>query len=227
MSVECIGCDLLEAIRSNLKLIQFVAAGIAFLIGLCQYRKAQTWKRVEFVASEMRTFFDDEAARAARTMLDSSPKYMALYKYRGEEDWEKETVTYALVASALGTDAHAHYCKAQSAIREIFERFLEFLARFEGFIQTKIVKESDLTPYLDYWVRLLAGADQKSPKVTSEVLPQLWKFIHFYQYEDVARFIARYEKIKPEFTNPTSPGHFRRLGDFLGLRRRGQFPGRK
>jgi hypothetical protein len=56
-----------------------------------------------------------------------------------------------------------------------------------------------LTPYLDYWVKLLAGADEHSPEATKEVLPQLWKFINFYGYKDVANFIARYEEIKPEF----------------------------
>jgi hypothetical protein len=183
----------------SLEIAKIVGAGIAFCIGAYQYNKAQVWKRVEFVASEMRTFFDDEAARAAMTMLDWRRKKMALYKYRGEDDFEQVQVDYAIVASALGTNPEVQYDKVQSAIREIFERYLEFLARFEGFIVAEVVEQNDLTPYLDYWVKLLAGSDEHSPEATKEVLPQLWRFINFYGYKDVANLIARYEEIKPEF----------------------------
>jgi hypothetical protein len=198
--MEWISCTVPAAIRANwLEITKILGAGIVFGIGLWQYTKAQRWKRVEFVAAEMRIFFDDEAARAAMIMLDWRQKAMALYKFRGEGDMEKELVTYATVAESLGTAPDTHYTKVQSAIREIFERFIEFLARFEGFIEAGVIEENDLTPYLDYWVKLLAGADEHSPQVTQEVLPQLWKFINFYGYKDIPRFVARYEKIKPEF----------------------------
>ena len=37
-----------------------------------------------------------------------------------------------------------------------------------------------------------AGRDTHSPEVTAQVLPQLWKFIYFFVYRDVRRFINRY-----------------------------------
>jgi hypothetical protein len=125
----------------SLEIVKIVGAGIAFCIGAYQYNKAQVWKRVEFVASEMRTFFDDEAARAAMTMLDWRRKKMALYKYRGEGDFEQVQVSYAIVAGSLGTEPEIQYDKVQSAIREIFERFLEFIARFEGFIVAEVIEQ--------------------------------------------------------------------------------------
>ena len=85
--------------------------------------------------------------------------------------------------------------KVRSAVREIFERFLEFLARFEGFLATGVVKQADLNPYLDYWIKLIAGQDTHSPEVTKQVLPSLWKFIDHYGYRDVRRFIGRYETV--------------------------------
>lgn len=184
----------------RLELLKIGLAVVAFSIGWCQYHKAQVWKRVEFVAAEMTRFFDDEAAKEAMTMLDWRRKRMTLYKYRDANDLEKETVTYAIVARSLGTDPKLNYDKIQSAIREVFERFLLFLARFEGFVRTGVVEENDLTPYLDYWLKLLAGNDENSPEVTHQVLPQLWDFIHFYGYKDVARFVERYEgSLRPEF----------------------------
>ena len=88
-----------------------------------------------------------------------------------------------------------------STVREIFERFLEFLARFEGFLAAGVVKKTDLDPYLDYWIKLIAGQDAHSREVAEQVLPSLWKFIDYYGYRDVRKFISRYEPVTfPEFT---------------------------
>src|SRR5262249_31363560 len=166
-----------------------------------QYRKSETWKRLEFVAAEMRAFYDDASVKLAMGMLDWRRKEVALYKYRGENDFERETVDYEIVATALSTDPDKKYDKVHSAVREIFERFLEFLARFEGFLATGVVKQADLDPYLDYWIKLIAGQDGHSPEVTKQVLPSLWKFIDFFGYRDVRRFIGRYETVKfPELS---------------------------
>jgi hypothetical protein len=175
--------------------MKILGAALAFGIGLWQYSKNQTWKRLEFVAAEMRSFFNDTAARDAMTMLDWRKKEMALYKYRGEGDSKPVNVNYELVASSLGVGPDAHHNKEQSAIREIFERFLEFLARFEGFLKAKVVKKGDLDPYLDYWTKLISGHDVHSPEVTKQVLPQLWKFIDYYGYRDVRQFINRYHSV--------------------------------
>ncbi|MGA8222509.1 MAG: hypothetical protein WB780_12715 [Candidatus Acidiferrales bacterium] len=143
----------------------------------------------------MKIFYDDRAVRASMHMLDWRKKKFPLYKFRDEDDDEAVTVEYADIAVALGTSPAAHYDKKQSAIREAFERFLEYLARFEGFLSEKAVKPTDLNPGLDYWVKLLSGHDTHSPEVTKEVLPSLWKFIDFYGYRDVRRFVDRYHAV--------------------------------
>lgn len=148
-----------------IEILKLLGAAAVFWIGLNQYRKSETWKRLEFVAAEMKTFYDDAAVKLAMGMLDWWRKEVALYKYRGENDFAREFVDYAIVASALGVDPAKRYDKVHSAVREIFERFLEFLARFEGFLATGVVKQTDLNPYLDYWVRLIAGQDPHAPEV--------------------------------------------------------------
>jgi hypothetical protein len=181
------------AIRDNwLELLKIVGAAVAFGIGVSQYRKAQAWKRVEFVASEMRFFFDDEQARDARAMLDRRLSEITLRK-------RQVSVDYEIVAQCLTTDLKFEY-EDGLAIREKFERLLEFLARFEGFIQAGVVKERDFTPYLDYWLRLLAGNDRNaSAEVTNRVLPALWHFIHTYEYIDVVAFVGRYQTLRKDF----------------------------
>jgi hypothetical protein len=75
---------------------------------------------------------------------------MALFKFRNEDDDSRVEVDYGIVASSLGADPAMHYDKVHSAIRESFERFLELLARFEGFLEAGVVEQRDLNPYLDY-----------------------------------------------------------------------------
>ena len=168
-----------NSFSSWIEAVKVVGAAIAFVIGLQQYRRSQVWKRLEFVSAQMKIFFDDRAARATMHMLDWRKKKMPLYKFRDEDDSEEVTVVYKDVAAALGVDSEAHYDKKLSAIREAFERFLECLARFEGFLNAGAVEPTDLNPGLDYWVKLLSGHDTHSPEVTKEVLPSLWKFIDY------------------------------------------------
>lgn len=178
-----------------IEVIKIVGAGLAFWIGLRQYRKNEAWKRLEFVAAEMKTFYDDPAVKAAMTMLDWRKKKLALFKFRNENDLGQATVDYKIVASALGIDPELHYSKEQSAIRETFERFLEFLARFEGFLSAGLIEVRDLDPHLDYWMKLISGRDTHSPEVTAEVMPSLWKFIDHFGYRDVRRLVNRYQDV--------------------------------
>lgn len=183
-----------------IEIIKITGAALVFGTGLWQYRKSQNWKRHEFVASEMKAFYDDTAVKAAMSMLDWRKKKMTLFKFRNENDLERVVVDYEVVASALGTDVEMQYDKRQSAIREIFERFLEFLARFDGFVEARLVRKKDLNPYLDYWVKLISGQDVHSPQATEKVLPQLWKFIDYFGYRDVRRLVSRYHTVAfPEF----------------------------
>ncbi|HXX17864.1 MAG TPA: hypothetical protein VEJ46_00535 [Candidatus Acidoferrum sp.] len=181
-----------------LDVMKIVGAAIAFYIGLRQYQKAQVWKRVEFVASEMKAFDADEAARAAMTMLDWSRKKIELYKYRGLDDHDMVIVDYRLVAESLETDLNKGFDKAQSAIREVFDEFLGFIERFESFLEAGVIEQQDLVPYLHYWTKMLSGNDQNHPELTKIVLPQFWRFVDFFGYRSVIRFVSRYDRISPD-----------------------------
>jgi hypothetical protein len=75
-----------------IEILKILGAAAAFWIGLSQYRKSEAWKRLEFVAAEMKVFYDDPAAKLAMGMLDWRKKEVALFKYRGENDLERATV---------------------------------------------------------------------------------------------------------------------------------------
>ena len=180
------------------ELMKMIGGGLAFLIGLWQFRRAQRWKRVEFVAGEAEKFFNDESVKAALAMLDWSQKSIALFRYRDPNDTRLIWVTYQLVAGSLSTNPNQTYDSKSTAIREIFDRFLTSIERFENFIQAGVVKESDLRPYFHYWTNLLSGSDKKSPRVTAELLPQFWRFVTHYGYGKVVHFVKRYDNLATE-----------------------------
>jgi hypothetical protein len=53
-----------------LSIVGYAGAVIAFLVGLRQYRRAEYWKRSQFLAREMKEFFADPRVENARTMID-------------------------------------------------------------------------------------------------------------------------------------------------------------
>jgi hypothetical protein len=53
-----------------IEILKLLAAAAGFWIGLNQCRKSEAWKRLEFVAAEMKFFYDDAAVKLAMGMLD-------------------------------------------------------------------------------------------------------------------------------------------------------------
>jgi hypothetical protein len=65
-------------------------------------------------------------------------------------------------AHCTGSSLWALRTKDQPSKGQFSDGLLEFLARFEGFLATGVVKQTDLDPYLDYWIKLIAGKDMHS-----------------------------------------------------------------
>jgi hypothetical protein len=64
-------------------------------VGLSQYRRAQEWKRAEFLANEIKELLADRKASNALTMIDWSARRIKL-------DEKKPTlVTYQMQSKAL------------------------------------------------------------------------------------------------------------------------------
>jgi hypothetical protein len=190
--VEWIGWD------PNVKVteaIQVSGALVAFVIALWQYIKSQRWKRAEFVAGEVKSFLDDIAVKTVLTMLDWGQREIQLYRYDDDASREGVLVDRPLLSSALMIHVeHGPFSREEAAIRDIFDRFLSGLERFESFIEAGLVSERDFVPYLHYWTNALAGND---PGLSGgEVLSRFWKFVDFYGYRGVRSLVSRYHEVR-------------------------------
>lgn len=175
------------------EVLQLVGAGLAFVIALSQYVKAQSWKRAEFVANEVRAFLSDADVLKVMTMLDWGSRGIELGERAEDGSPRKTRVNYELLSSALMTrDEHGGaFSEQEAAIRDCFDRFLEYMERFEAFIEAGLVRPRDFSPYLHYWTALLAGEYGKIRH--REVLPKFWRFVDFYGYSGVRHLVSRYQ----------------------------------
>jgi hypothetical protein len=84
-----------EALGPGIQIIGLTGAAIAFLCGLYQYSQAQKWKRLEFVAQEMKAYESDPVVQIVFQMLDWGARVIPLLDARprgaptGEEEAER------------------------------------------------------------------------------------------------------------------------------------------
>ena len=95
----------LELWKFKLSIVGYAGAVVAFVIGLLQYRRGEYWKRSQFLAQEMKAFFDDPRVENARTMIDWGVRDIPLLSPSksagGREDSGERTVDRHLQCKAL------------------------------------------------------------------------------------------------------------------------------
>jgi hypothetical protein len=173
------------------------AAVLAFLGGLIQYRKAQRWKRAEFVAKEVKESKSDPAVHNALLMLDWNERYIELFPDKEDPTQRSVLVNDELLSRALtplpdksATRLHEDFKSEEIAIRAAFDPLLDALERFEYFIQAGLVSRKEFDPYLHYWVEIIGN--RRSNRKPPAVLDNLWGYVESYSYTGVQKLLGRY-----------------------------------
>jgi len=178
----------------QLHAIAFLGAAAAFSIGLAQYIRAQTWKRTEWVAQEMESFFNDWRVMAALRMIDYGERRLELYPSRANE-----TERYVMVLDDDVAKALEHHIVRQRdnraftddelTIRDIFDQFLNRLERIQSFIRTGLLSYRHVRPYLDYWAVQVLEAEAADVRVLRIVA--LRRFMDVYGYHGVRALFCK------------------------------------
>jgi len=138
-----------------LKALALIGAAIAFGIGLLQYRRAQQWKRAEWIAQEMKQLVGDPIVQAVLLMIDWGSRRIPLYPDRDNEAERYVLLNDDQIAHALMSheDRPEGFTELEADIRAAFDRLLDGLERFNSYVTTGLVTEADLAAYLGYWAR--------------------------------------------------------------------------
>ncbi len=197
--------------------VGFVLTVAALVFGLLQYRRAEQWKRAEFLAGEMKEFFENPKVRTALTLSDWGSRQLPLMALVDSENKKVTHVTrqfqcaallpHTLVAPSLGSDPAGpqdsssggvmrRYSPEQAVVRDCYDAYLDGLERFGSFLSTGLVSPEDLRPYLGYWIDDLA-ADTKDADDAAWALCLL-TYLQFYGFTETVKLFAafRYD-IKP------------------------------
>ena len=173
-----------------LKTIALFGAALAFVVGLAQYRRAQHWKRAEWVAQEMKSFLGDPIVQAVFLMFDWGSRRIALYPDRKEESDRYVLLTNEIVAAALMShDDRPGFSQLEADIRAAFDRALDGLERFHSYVDTGLVELRDLRPYLKYWAVSLCAP--RSPRPPEHRLARLRAYMIRYGYEGALGLLQR------------------------------------
>jgi hypothetical protein len=186
-----------------------VGALVAFVLGRGEYRRAQLWKRKEFVAEAMKDFSADPQVRNALQMIDWAVRRvnLSLTPHTDQQDWPVVTRAdqilalkpHILLSSAdrdvasdgvreaardSEKDGSLSFSPKQALIRDTFDALFDAFDRLAGFVNAQLIEVDDLKPYLSYWILDIAASDGSDED-------RLWTlavfaYISFYSFSGTA-----------------------------------------
>jgi hypothetical protein len=158
-----------------------------FLFAFYQYRRAESWKKSEFIAKLYKDFIDDADCQRAMWMLDWRDRPI---NFGSEEKPIVKDYTWDILFAALRKHDKKPFSDLEMRIRDTFDRFFSFIEQFERAMQNNLVRKEQVYPYFAYWIELLAGKRHLSDPYRSRVL----EYIDEYGFNDVKRFLDRWPK---------------------------------
>jgi hypothetical protein len=151
-------------LEPTLKILGSVTALGGFIFGLCQYVKAQHWKRAEFAAKELDKLNSDHLLSMACTLLDWTERKFAIpdaYKYKAEEptfihNWA--VLEKAMVPGLVPTDGRPGFSWQEVLYRDVFDHLFTYLDLVNHYIEIKLIKVDDVK-ILRYWLEQISHSE--------------------------------------------------------------------
>lgn len=190
-----------------------VIGGVITLIkGLGEYRRAQQWKRSEFLASEVDRFFANPRVATALLLIDYSRIQLEPDGRRATASTpQTQTLDDLLMTSALRVhtqfkDEIESFSAPEMLAREAFDEVLTGFERFDHHIEIGLIEVADAKVYLGYWVEKFA--DPRSKWKPPEFYAALATFVEEYEYRGAARLFRAFHHPLPAHSGVTrKAGH--------------------
>jgi hypothetical protein len=199
---------LLDQWKLGVSILGFGGTVLALFFAGRQYRRAEEWKRAEFVAKEMKDFFGDRKVAIALQSIDWGNRHANLLGLSDPADKTKTRVTRALQTTALlphsivdphtGSDGESdaddptmrRFSPEEAAIRDCYDALLDGLERFDSFLQSKLVTVKALRPYLEYWIDDIAADAGDADDAAWNAC--LLAYIQIYRFRGVQRLFDEF-----------------------------------
>ncbi len=194
----------------------FLGALLAFTFAIVQYRKSEKWRRMQFVADEVRDLEADPAIANALLMVDWGVRDINLFLYPEPTPDQYVTITRdiqwrALLPHPLKKDYPEQdtsstgnlqgeirpardkgFSATEARIRDTYDSLLTRLDRFETFIDAGLIRASELRAFIWYWIDEISSEEVSVEDATWRCT--LLTYIDFYKYSGVQNLFWRFGK---------------------------------
>lgn len=180
-------------IKDILTLTGVILTLLTLLKGIYEYKKAQTWKKLEFVAKEIKEFYNDLDNKRAMLLLDWNCIDIPVLDGELDTNPKRITIDDSIILTSLMHHSQKNnrpFNKTETLVRKIFDQFFFKLGIFNQFINTGLILEKDIKPYLMYWIELIAKLDSR--RKSNELIKQIWIYINMYDNQDVIELCSRF-----------------------------------
>ncbi len=198
-------------------MLGFAGAIAAFIFALMQYRRAEQWKRVEFIANEIKDFESDAVVQNALLMIDWGKRRINLFLVANATNDDLVTITREMQWKALlphtvkraspeydtspdsGGEGKGStkFTFVEARIRDTYDVLLTRLDRFANFIEAGVITAEELGPYIRYWID--AMTTNENPAEDAAWRSTLLTYINFYNYAGVKYLLKCYDKdVEPD-----------------------------
>lgn len=175
----------------TIKAVAVLVSSFVLIKGICEYKKAQQWKKLEFVSKEMKDFFNDFNTKRALILLDWNSNTLQTLKNEVENK-EEFYFDDDIILKALKTHKEINaFTDEEVVIKKLFDDLFDKISTFESYIQTGLINTEDVLPYLNYYINILANP--KNERKSKEVRDKIWAYVAEYEYVNVRNFCHRKE----------------------------------
>ncbi len=184
--------DFKETINITKIIFEFLVPLISIFTvikGICEYSKAQKWKKSEFLAKEIKEFNNDSDVQNAFLMLDWNNIDITTSNINVEET-KKIYFNDRLFENSLKHHKEKTFTPEEAVIRLIMDAFLFKLGMFQNYLESKLITANDLKPYIIYWIEIIG--DTNNDRKSKIVRLQLWRYINYYRYDSVIKLFKNY-----------------------------------
>lgn len=177
---------------------------LTILFGIVQYRKAQKWKRLEFISKEINDFENDMDITNARLMLDWDERTIELHYDVKDMDYNSRFVYVdnfkmkkALTVYDKEQEGSGDFSDDETAIRDTFDELFGYFEGFYANIQTGLVSFDEYYPHIMYWIDILSNPDSNFKD--DEFKRLVREFLEYYGYDGVLWIMNEHmRKVKQE-----------------------------
>jgi len=172
---------------SHLRGLAPIGAAIVFFFGYRQYKRAESWKRTEYVAKQYKEFSDDLSCQTAMCILDGEDRK---FFYENNKDEESYDFDNDVLGKALSSKKRK-LSEPELHIRDSLDQFFVYIQRFERAIRNRLISQRDVYPYFGYWIGLLKNDGSIKKRMRPNARCAVIRHMVRSEFDDAGKFFFR------------------------------------